>query len=107
MKPAFLNLSKLVSAPRTAIAMVRRKVGIEHANDDAHCHGAKRKSLHPIYVSYVEGSAGEESDEQYTMQHTLFGVKIFEIAVSEMAVSNMKKSRLEDFYFLPLHQSFH
>lgn len=33
-------------------------------------HGAKRKSFHPVHATDVEGSACEECDEQYAMQHT-------------------------------------
>lgn len=43
--------------------VVTQTVGINHTNNDAHYHRAKRKYLHPIHVADVEGGAGEERDE--------------------------------------------
>ena len=50
--------------------IVAETVRIEHTQYDSHNHRAQRESLHPIHVADVESCTGEQSNQQYTMQHT-------------------------------------
>ena len=71
LMPAFLNLSKLVSAPNAAMDMVRRKVS-SWLIQSTMLSGSKSRELNPI-------SYQEENGKPWNADFRFVGISIFQI----------------------------